>query len=55
MMKRKCRGGDCAQVCPFYNPGAACPTPVEMLAWFRANRDAALDWDRLLAADALIH
>lgn len=33
-----CGGGVCAAVCPVFNLGGRCPSPVELLNMFRSER-----------------
>lgn len=37
---RVCTGGDCEAACPVYKIGGNCPTPSELMAWFRENRES---------------
>jgi hypothetical protein len=34
MIERVCAGCESATLCPVFNMGAACPTPVELARWF---------------------
>lgn len=40
---RTCTGGACAAQCPVFNLGGDCPTPSELLGWFRSRLEGAFD------------
>lgn len=40
---RTCVGGACAALCPVYDLGSICPSPADLLAWFRSRLESARD------------